>query len=109
VAKNLKILTLELGKVGKKKTSASRPGGYTRGMKTAVSVPSMLFERADRLARKMKKSRSQLYSDAISEYVARHDPAEVTKALDKLYSELDSRPHRSLSEAARRVLEASEW
>ena len=78
-------------------------------MKTAVSVPSMLFERADKLARKMKKSRSQLYSDAISEYVSRHDPAEVTKALDELYSEVDSQLHPSLSEAARRVLESTEW
>ena len=78
-------------------------------MKTAISVPGVLFERADRLARKMKKSRSQLYSDAISEYVSRHDPAEVTKALDELYSELDSRLHRSLSEANRRVLVSIEW
>ncbi len=78
-------------------------------MKTAISVPGVLFERADKLARKMKKSRSQLYSDAISEYVSRHDSAEVTKALDELYSELDSRPHRSLSEVARRVLESTEW
>jgi predicted transcriptional regulator len=78
-------------------------------MKTAISVPGALFDRADRLARKMKKSRSQLYSDAISEYVSRHDPAEVTKALDEIYSELDSRPHPSLSEAARRLLESTEW
>ena len=78
-------------------------------MKTAISVPGVLFERADKLARKMKKSRSQLYSDAISEYVSRHDSAEVTKALDELYSEVDSRPHRSLSEVARRVLESTEW
>ncbi len=78
-------------------------------MKTAISVPGVLFERADKLARKMKKSRSQLYSDAISEYMSRHDSAEVTKALDELYSEVDSRPHRSLSEVARRVLESTEW
>ena len=78
-------------------------------MKTAISVPNMLFERADRLARKMKKSRSQLYSDAISEYVSRHDPAEVTRALDALYSELDSRLDRSLSEVARRALNSTEW
>ena len=78
-------------------------------MKTAISVPGALFDRADRLARKMKKSRSQLYSEAVSEYVSRHDPAEVTKALDNLYSELDSKSHRSLSEAARRVLVSTEW
>jgi len=77
-------------------------------MKTAISVPGVLFKRADRPARKMKKSRSELYSDAISEYVSRHDPAEVTKALDELYSELDSRPHRSLYEAARRLLVSTE-
>jgi hypothetical protein len=78
-------------------------------MKTAISVPTVLFDRAEDLARRMKKSRSRFYSDAIAEYVSRHDPAEITRTLDRLYKEIDSRPHRSLSEAARRLLVSDEW
>jgi len=47
-------------------------------MKTAVSIPDEVFESAERLARRTKKSRSQVFSDALREYVARHAPDEVT-------------------------------
>ena len=40
-------------------------------MKTAVSVPDELFEAAERQAERTKKSRSQLYAEAIAEYLAR--------------------------------------
>jgi hypothetical protein len=78
-------------------------------MKTAVSVPGEIFDKAEKLARQMKKSRSRFYSDAIAEYVSRHDPGEITRALDNLYKEVDSRPHPSFSEAARRILVSDEW
>ena len=34
-------------------------------MKTAVSIPDDVFESAERLARRTKKSRSRLFSDAL--------------------------------------------
>lgn len=49
-------------------------------MKTAVSVPDELFEAAERQAQRTKKSRSQLYAEALAEYLARHAPDEVTEA-----------------------------
>jgi metal-responsive CopG/Arc/MetJ family transcriptional regulator len=52
-------------------------------MKTAVSIPDEVFEGAERLAKRSRKSRSQIYSDALREYVARHSPDEVTEALDR--------------------------
>src|SRR5207245_3739515 len=48
--------------------------GYTSGMKTAVSLPDDVFDQAERLARRLRKSRSALYREAIAEYVARHEP-----------------------------------
>jgi predicted transcriptional regulator len=81
-------------------------------MKTAVSIPDDVFEGAERLARKTKKSRSQLVSDALREYVARHAVDEVTEALDKLCSELgasDTGNERDFArEAARRILKRTE-
>ncbi len=83
--------------------------GYTKGMKTAVSVPDAVFERAEKLARRMRKSRSRFYSDALLEYVTRHDPATVTAALNALYEGEVLGPDPFVSESARRVLRSTDW
>lgn len=59
-------------------------------MKTAVSVPDDIFKRADRLARRQRKSRSRLYSDAVTEYVARHDPDWITERLNDVAERVDT-------------------
>lgn len=84
-------------------------GGYTAGMKTAVSIPDGVFEKAERLARRMKKSRSELYSRALSEYLARHAPDHVTEAMDQVCAELGAGLDAFVSTASRHVLERSEW
>ena len=78
-------------------------------MKTAVSIPDEVFEGAERLARRTKKSRSQLFSDALKEYVARHASDAVTDAMDRVCDELRNRKDKFVSSAARRTLERSEW
>jgi len=78
-------------------------------MKTAVSIPDEVFEGAERLAQRTKKSRSQLFSDALKEYVARHAPEEVTEAMNRVCADLGDRKDPFVSSAARRVLERSEW
>ena len=83
--------------------------GYTHGMKTAVSIPDDVFEEAERLARRTKKSRSQLFSDALTEYVARHAPEDVTDAMNRVCSEVGGAVDEFVSSASRRVLERSEW
>jgi predicted transcriptional regulator len=83
--------------------------GYTMGMKTAVSIPDDLFEGAERLARRTKKSRSRLFRDALKEYLARHTPDQVTDAMDNALAELGATDDRFVSTSARRILERSEW
>ncbi|HSN91102.1 MAG TPA: ribbon-helix-helix protein, CopG family [Anaeromyxobacteraceae bacterium] len=78
-------------------------------MKTAISLPDAIFRDAERLARRLKKSRSELYREAVAEYVARHEPEAVTEALDRLADEVETRPDEFSSAAARRVLGRSEW
>ena len=53
-------------------------------MKTAISIPDEVFEGAERLARRTRKSRSQLFSDAVREYAARHGSDDVTDAMDRV-------------------------
>jgi metal-responsive CopG/Arc/MetJ family transcriptional regulator len=78
-------------------------------MKITVSIPGDVFERADRLARRMKTSRSQLFRDAVKEYVARHASEEVTDAMNSVCASLGSPNEEFVASAARRILERSEW
>lgn len=82
---------------------------YTAGMKTAISIPDTIFRSAERLATRMKKSRSQVYAEAVEEYVARHDPDTVTEQINAVCDEVDTRPDPLLTEAARRILTRTEW
>jgi predicted transcriptional regulator len=78
-------------------------------MKTAISLPEAVFRDAERLAKRLKKSRSRLYSDAVAEYVARHEPEAITESLNRLAAGLDTRPDEFTAAAAGHVLERSEW
>jgi hypothetical protein len=63
-------------------------------MKTAISIPNDVFEAAEKLARRLGVSRSQLYTSAVSEFLRRHFTDGVTEKLNEIYgeepSELDS-------------------
>ena len=78
-------------------------------MKTAVSIPDDLFRRADALASRLGKSRSELYREALADYVARREPGAVTAALNQLADAIAQDRAGFISDAARRTLERSEW
>lgn len=78
-------------------------------MKTAVSIPDDVFQDAERLARRAKKSRSRIFSEALKEYVARHASDEVTDAMDRAVALVGETPDKFITGAARRVLERAEW
>jgi predicted transcriptional regulator len=78
-------------------------------MKTAVSVPDGLFKRVEELARRLGKSRSQVYREALAEYVFRRESRSVTDALDQVVDEVGAAPDGWVAEAGRRGLERSEW
>lgn len=78
-------------------------------MKTAVSVQDDVFDRAERLARREGRSRSDIYSSALREYVARHSPDEVTDAVDRVVAVVGDAGDPFVSSASRRLLESSEW
>jgi predicted transcriptional regulator len=77
-------------------------------MKTAISVPDALFEQADRLAKRLSKTRSQLYTEALVEYLERYPSGAVTGRLDKTGA-APAAEDRFVAAAARRILERVEW
>jgi antitoxin MazE6 len=78
-------------------------------MKTAVSIPDDLFRKADELAGRMGKSRSEVYRDALADYVSRRDPGAITRALDEIADELSAEERAFTTAAARRTLAQNEW
>ncbi len=78
-------------------------------MKTAVSIPDDVFEGVERLARRTKRSRSRLFSEALKEYLARHTPNEVTDSMNKACAEIGVAEDPFVSSAGRRILERIEW
>ena len=78
-------------------------------MKTAVSVPDRVFARAERLAKHLRTSRSELYSKALEEFIARHAPDEITDALNKVAAKIDTHVDPALKAASRRLLKTSQW
>lgn len=79
-------------------------------MKTAISLPDPLFQRAEALADSLGKSRSELYRDALTEYLERHDPEEVTEALEAALDELgEPETDPFVREAGARILRNTEW
>jgi metal-responsive CopG/Arc/MetJ family transcriptional regulator len=55
-------------------------------MKTAISLPDTLFQRAEQVAREMKLNRSQLYARALKAYLDQLDPDAITAAFNTIYS-----------------------
>ena len=83
--------------------------GYTPGMKTAVSIPDEVFDKVERLARRGRRSRSEVYSAALREYVARHAPDEVTEAMNRVCDAVGTDRDEFLRAAGSHVLERTEW
>jgi predicted transcriptional regulator len=78
-------------------------------MKTAISIPDDLFREAEKLAHELGKSRSQVYREALAEYLARRGPGAVTDGLDEALAEIDGQLDGWFGAAARSALERSEW
>jgi metal-responsive CopG/Arc/MetJ family transcriptional regulator len=79
-------------------------------MKTAVSLPDRVYREAERQAKRSGKSRSQLYAEALSEYLARHAPDDVTEAMNAAIDRVGgARQDPFVAQAAQRVLKNVEW
>lgn len=55
-------------------------------MKTAISIPDELFEAAEKTARKLKMSRSELYQQALARFLQQHGADMVRESLDRVHA-----------------------
>ena len=78
-------------------------------MKTAISIPDDVFEAADRTARKLGVSRSELYATAVHEFIERHRVEDVTSKLNEVYGSTKSDLDDQLRKMQSRVLAKENW
>ncbi len=78
-------------------------------MKTAVSIPDTVFRAADRLARRLRMSRSRLYSVALERFVQANDDAAIIAKLDEVYAKEPSTLDPVLQSIQTRSISKDEW
>ncbi len=78
-------------------------------MKTAVSIPDDVYRRVDRLARRTKRSRSGLFSEALAEYLARHENDAITEAMNAAVAQVGKATDPFVNAVAHRILERTDW
>jgi len=59
-------------------------------MKTAISLPDLVFEEAETLASQLGLSRSELYTKALQAYLRRYNRDRILSKLNQVYSEESS-------------------
>jgi metal-responsive CopG/Arc/MetJ family transcriptional regulator len=78
-------------------------------MKTAISIPDNVFQSAEKLAQRLGKSRSQLYTQALNTYLKQNGEKGVQEMLDKVYATEDSSVSPSLRRLQSKVTTKEQW
>ena len=78
-------------------------------MKTAISIPDDVFKAAERAAKRLGVSRSELYSTAVRDYVEQHKVRNITAELDAIYAVEDSTLDENLRILQVSTLEREDW
>jgi len=78
-------------------------------MKTAVTIPDALFERAEAAAKNLSLSRSELYSRALKDFLRSRDQSDVTESLNHVYATESSALDEVLEQMQFSSIPREEW
>ena len=79
-------------------------------MKTAISIPDDLFRAAERAAKRLGLSRSELYQRAVAAFLERQSDTLVTDALNEIYRSEEPRALDPVLERMQRLsLPREDW
>jgi len=78
-------------------------------MKTAMSIPDNVFEEAEKAAKRLRLSRSGLYTRAIREFLENRSQKEITDTLNRVYAEETSALDPALVRMQTRSLPNEDW
>lgn len=78
-------------------------------MKTAISVSDDVFELSEKLAKKLKVSRSKVFALGIQKLAEEHDDSEVTARLNEFYGKQRAEIDPAIMKMAALSLPKEEW
>jgi predicted transcriptional regulator len=78
-------------------------------MKVAISLPDTVFDAAEMLAQELSMSRSQLYAQALSEFLQARSASAVTAKLNEVYGREDAAVDPALMRAQVGALTHEAW
>lgn len=83
-----------------------------QNVKTAISIQKSLFDQAEKIARKMKVSRSRLFALALEDFIQRTQNRELLAQINAAYAEEPDATEKTLrsktSKTHRRIVRG-EW
>lgn len=85
--------------------------GYTSFVKTAISIPDEIFRRAERHAKKLGLSRSELFTRAVEQYLREEQARDVRASYDRAFGPAggEDTTEELRRHAARKALLEVEW
>ncbi|MCU0755167.1 MAG: hypothetical protein MUE46_08600 [Xanthomonadales bacterium] len=78
-------------------------------MKVAISVPDPVFDAAERLAQDLGVSRSQLYAQALAEFLEARSSAAITARLNEVHGRESAQVEPELMAAQLQMLPHEAW
>ena len=78
-------------------------------MKTAISVPDDVFQLSEKLARKLKVSRSKIFAMGVKRLAEEHDEGEITARLNEFYADEKAEIDPVIMKMAALSLPKDEW
>lgn len=78
-------------------------------MKTAISVPPEVFKLSERLAKKLKMSRSAVFALGVQKLGEEMDEEEMIARINAVCAEVDTSVDPFWKEMQSRTLQKSEW
>jgi hypothetical protein len=78
-------------------------------MNTHVSIPNPIFKESQQLARKLGITLNELYTNALSSFLAQHKSGYVTEKLNKVYNQESSQIDSELIDIQLSSLDGDSW
>lgn len=78
-------------------------------MKTAISIPNDVFELSEKLAKRLKVSRSRIFAMGIKKLAEEHDEEELIARINAVCEKVDTSLDPFWKKAQSKILEKNEW
>ena len=87
---------------------------HTNGMKIAISIPDDVFRAVKDMAEEQKRSRSEIFVEAVREYLTRIESRRIFDTLNEVYASPETEEERGTRKSElelykRTVLKREKW